>query len=233
MAAGERQFGMQPRDLGVPGQANVRPLAAADREPRGARRQLVDALSPLAVTQHQEGAPGGLGGDPLPQLGGRRGVDVQRRSAGGVGRQGGPDSTLTPPPLKPVAAYLPVIAQRSAARRSFADGDARGASRWSVPTPRGNGAGVDLLDLDAQLSEGERAWRDRMRVFADAELRPHVDGWFERGEFRGISRVRLAGSACWACTRRATAAPAPAPSSTGSRAWSSRPAIQRPPGARR
>jgi alkylation response protein AidB-like acyl-CoA dehydrogenase len=42
---------------------------------------------------------------------------------------------------------------------------------------------VDLLDLDAQLSEGERAWRDRVRVFADAELRPHVDGWFERGEF--------------------------------------------------
>jgi hypothetical protein len=100
MAAGERQFGMQPRDLGVPGQANVRPLAAADREPRGARRQLVDALSPLAVTQHQEGAPGGLGGDPLPQLGGRRGVDVQRRSAGGVGRQGGPDSTSDPTPAQ-------------------------------------------------------------------------------------------------------------------------------------
>ena len=42
---------------------------------------------------------------------------------------------------------------------------------------------MDLLDLDAQLSEGERAWRDRVRAFADAELRPHVDGWFERGEF--------------------------------------------------
>ena len=58
---------------------------------------------------------------------------------------------------------------------------------------------MDLLDLDAQLSEGERAWRDRMRVFADAERRPHVDGWFERGESSatGSSGIRAAASARW------------------------------------
>ena len=42
---------------------------------------------------------------------------------------------------------------------------------------------MDLLDLDSLFTEAELAERARIRRFADEELRPHVDGWFARGEF--------------------------------------------------
>ncbi|WP_439591153.1 acyl-CoA dehydrogenase family protein [Microbacterium sp.] len=41
----------------------------------------------------------------------------------------------------------------------------------------------DVLALDALLSDDERAARDRVRAFVDAEIRPHIAGWFDRGHF--------------------------------------------------
>ncbi|MGQ7294939.1 acyl-CoA dehydrogenase family protein [Quadrisphaera sp. KR29] len=42
---------------------------------------------------------------------------------------------------------------------------------------------TDLLALDGLLTDTERATRDRVRAFVDAELRPHVADWYERGHF--------------------------------------------------
>ena len=42
---------------------------------------------------------------------------------------------------------------------------------------------MDLLDLDSLFTEAELAERARIREFVEAELTPHVDGWFERAEF--------------------------------------------------
>ncbi len=39
----------------------------------------------------------------------------------------------------------------------------------------------DYLDLDGQLTEEERAIRDTVRDFAEAELAPNVAGWYESG----------------------------------------------------
>jgi glutaryl-CoA dehydrogenase len=44
-------------------------------------------------------------------------------------------------------------------------------------------AAGDLLDVDHLLDDEELAIRDTTRQFADQRLRPHVAGWFERGEF--------------------------------------------------
>lgn len=41
----------------------------------------------------------------------------------------------------------------------------------------------DVLGLDALLSDEERATRDRVRAFVDAEIRPHIADWFDRGHF--------------------------------------------------
>ena len=41
----------------------------------------------------------------------------------------------------------------------------------------------DVLGIDAQLSPDERAIRDRVRAFVDAELRPHIADWFDRAHF--------------------------------------------------
>ena len=40
---------------------------------------------------------------------------------------------------------------------------------------------LDLLDLADDLSEEDRLLRDTVRRFADAELRPHIQQWFEDG----------------------------------------------------
>jgi glutaryl-CoA dehydrogenase len=40
---------------------------------------------------------------------------------------------------------------------------------------------LDLLDLDADLSEENRLLRDTVRKFADDRLRPHIRDWFEDG----------------------------------------------------
>ena len=44
-------------------------------------------------------------------------------------------------------------------------------------------AASDVLALDALLSEREKAVRDRVRAFVDAEVRPHIADWFDRAHF--------------------------------------------------
>jgi glutaryl-CoA dehydrogenase len=44
-------------------------------------------------------------------------------------------------------------------------------------------AASDVLGLDALLSPQERATRDRVRSFVDAEIRPHIADWFDRAHF--------------------------------------------------
>ncbi|WP_203580798.1 acyl-CoA dehydrogenase family protein [Microbacterium hibisci] len=41
----------------------------------------------------------------------------------------------------------------------------------------------DILGIDALLSAEEQAVRDRVRAFVDAEIRPHIAGWFDRAHF--------------------------------------------------
>jgi glutaryl-CoA dehydrogenase len=41
---------------------------------------------------------------------------------------------------------------------------------------------LDLLDLDADLSDENRLLRDTVRKFAEDRLRPHIRDWFEAGE---------------------------------------------------
>ncbi|MGN6218629.1 MAG: acyl-CoA dehydrogenase family protein [Microbacterium sp.] len=44
-------------------------------------------------------------------------------------------------------------------------------------------AASDVLGLDALLSPAERDARDGVRAFVDAEIRPHIAEWFDRGVF--------------------------------------------------
>ena len=44
-------------------------------------------------------------------------------------------------------------------------------------------AASDVLGIDALLSDEERAVRDRVRAFVDAEIRPHIADWFDRAHF--------------------------------------------------
>jgi glutaryl-CoA dehydrogenase len=48
--------------------------------------------------------------------------------------------------------------------------------------------GEDFLDLDAQLTDEERAGRDLVRTFCGKELRPSVPDWFEHGMSRQTAR---------------------------------------------
>jgi len=43
-------------------------------------------------------------------------------------------------------------------------------------------APLDLIAADTLLSEEERAIRDTVRAYLDAELRPHIADWFEAGD---------------------------------------------------
>ena len=45
------------------------------------------------------------------------------------------------------------------------------------------GQDLKLLDIDSLLTQEEQAGRETIRRFVEAELRPHVDEWFARGEF--------------------------------------------------
>lgn len=64
----------------------------------------------------------------------------------------------------------------------------------------------DVLGLDALLSADELAVRDRVRAFVDAEIRPHIADWFDRGHFPvelarafgdlGVLGMHLAGYGC-------------------------------------
>ncbi|WP_082599222.1 acyl-CoA dehydrogenase family protein [Yonghaparkia sp. Soil809] len=42
---------------------------------------------------------------------------------------------------------------------------------------------LDLIGFDSLLSDEERATRDRVRAYVDAELRPHIAGWYDAGVF--------------------------------------------------
>lgn len=42
---------------------------------------------------------------------------------------------------------------------------------------------ADILNVDALLSDAERAVRDRVRAFVDAEIRPRIADWYERAVF--------------------------------------------------
>ena len=44
-------------------------------------------------------------------------------------------------------------------------------------------AATDVLGIDALLTADERGVRDRVRAFVDAEIRPHIADWFDRGHF--------------------------------------------------
>jgi glutaryl-CoA dehydrogenase len=44
-------------------------------------------------------------------------------------------------------------------------------------------AASDILGIDGLLSADERAARDRVRAFVDAEISPHIADWFDRGHF--------------------------------------------------
>jgi glutaryl-CoA dehydrogenase len=44
-------------------------------------------------------------------------------------------------------------------------------------------AASDILGIDALLTADERGVRDRVRAFVDAEIRPHIADWFDRGHF--------------------------------------------------
>jgi glutaryl-CoA dehydrogenase len=70
---------------------------------------------------------------------------------------------------------------------------------------------LDLLDLDADLSDDNRLLRDTVRKFADDRLRPHIRDWFEDGtlparelarEFGelGVLGMHLSGYGCQGST---------------------------------
>ena len=42
---------------------------------------------------------------------------------------------------------------------------------------------LDFLEIDRLLTDDERTVRDRVRAFVADHILPHVEGWFERGEF--------------------------------------------------
>ncbi len=44
-------------------------------------------------------------------------------------------------------------------------------------------AAADIVGVDDLLSDEERATRDRVRAFVDAEIRPHIADWYERAVF--------------------------------------------------
>ncbi len=57
---------------------------------------------------------------------------------------------------------------------------------------------ADILMLDQELSTGERAVRDRVRAFCDREVRPIINGCWERAEFPhevlpGFARLGIVG----------------------------------------
>jgi glutaryl-CoA dehydrogenase len=43
--------------------------------------------------------------------------------------------------------------------------------------------GESLIDVDSLLSADELAWRDTVRAFVDAQIRPNIAGWFEDAVF--------------------------------------------------
>lgn len=60
---------------------------------------------------------------------------------------------------------------------------------------------LDLLDIDASLSDEERQIRTVVRRLVTDRVRPHVAGWYEDGQVpAGNWPASSASSACSACT---------------------------------
>lgn len=69
-------------------------------------------------------------------------------------------------------------------------------------------AATDYYLLDEQLSDEERAIRDRVRAFGEQEVLPVINDYWERAEFRSI----------WCPSWRSSMWPAPRSRGTGARA---------------
>jgi len=57
---------------------------------------------------------------------------------------------------------------------------------------------LDFLQVDRLFTEDERATRERVRLFVAEHILPHIEGWFERGEFptelaRGFGELGILG----------------------------------------
>ena len=57
---------------------------------------------------------------------------------------------------------------------------------------------LDFLQIDRLFTEDERATRERVRLFVAEHILPHIEGWFERGEFptelaRGFGELGILG----------------------------------------
>jgi glutaryl-CoA dehydrogenase len=57
---------------------------------------------------------------------------------------------------------------------------------------------LDFLQVDRLFTEDERAMRERVRLFVAEHILPHIEGWFERGEFptelaRGFGELGILG----------------------------------------
>ena len=71
------------------------------------------------------------------------------------------------------------------------DGDGRTPGR---PGPH------DFLNVDAHLSEEEKAVRAEARAFVEDRIRPNIRDWFERLASRASSYPRWALWGCSGCT---------------------------------
>ena len=67
-------------------------------------------------------------------------------------------------------------------------------------------SGSDLYLTDELLGDEERAVRDRVRRFSDEEVRPVINGYWERAEFPFPLIPKLAELGVCGGTSRATAA---------------------------
>ena len=64
----------------------------------------------------------------------------------------------------------------------------------------------DLIDVASLLSESELELRRTVRAFVDAEIKPHIAGWYDNAEFPigiiprlaelGLLGMHLAGYGC-------------------------------------
>src|SRR4051812_32911128 len=59
-------------------------------------------------------------------------------------------------------------------------------------------AAADPLNLEAQLTQSEKQLRDRVRAFAESEIAPHVQEWWEaeslpRDLIRGMGKLGILG----------------------------------------
>src|SRR5579871_530559 len=85
---------------------------------------------------------------------------------------------------------------------------------------------VDFIDVAGLLSDEERLVRETVRAYVRDRVLPFVAEWFEEDGFRASWGRSWGVSVCWACISTGTAARVRAPSRTGWRVSSSRPATR-------